>query len=221
MKQVKLWARRMQERLERGFPAIRLQEWVWRYRHWYRAHWAEGYLDTLAHPHRDQIVAAVAALEPESVLEIGCASGANLARLRQRLPGVRLVGVDINRKALQVARRHFAEDRDMEFREGRADRLEKLPGVDVVLFDAVLMFIAPDRIRAVLLESLRLASKGVVLNEYHAADRTDGLFDGGRWVYDLVALIRELAPGLRVDIQPSAFHGGLWDEYGTLITVRK
>lgn len=221
MKQVKRWLRRWQERLERGVPGIRLQEWAWRYRHWYRAHWAERYLDTLSHPHRDQIVAAVTALAPASVLEIGCASGANLARLRQQLPEARLLGLDINRPALRVARRYFTGDPDMTLIEGRADQLEQLPEVDVVLFDAILMFIAPDRIRTVLSESLRLAGKGLVLNEYHLEGHADGVFAGGRWVYDLIALIREAAPDVQVQIQPSDFRGGLWDEYGALITVTK
>ncbi|MDP2430849.1 MAG: hypothetical protein Q8O33_02340 [Pseudomonadota bacterium] len=73
----------------------------------------------------------------------------------------------------------------------------------------------------VLTEISRIARKGIVLNEYHAVGPINGHFDGGRWVYDLVALLRETVPAhARIETRKSAFSGGLWDQYGTLITVR-
>lgn len=221
MKRVRNLARRCQEWLERGPLGTRLQEWAWRYRHLYRRGWARGYLETLEHPHRAQLVEAIAALQPESILEIGCASGANLARLRERLPQARLFGLDINPEAIRVGRQHFAHDSRVQFTLGHADRLAALERQDVVLCDAVLMFIAPDRIHRVIREMARIARKGIVLNEYHAAGVVDGHFDGGRWVYDLIALLREtVSPHARIETRKSAFTGGLWDQYGTLITVR-
>jgi hypothetical protein len=92
--------------------------------------------------------------------------------------------------------------------------------VDVVLTDAVLMFIAPDRIQNVLAELGRVARKGLVLNEFHLAGETAGRFNGGRWVYDLVALIAQLFPQAQVHTRKSAFTGGAWDDYGTLVEVR-
>lgn len=216
-------ARRVQEWLERGPIGTRLQEWAWRNRHLYRRGWARDYLETIDHPHRAQIVEAVAAFQPESVLEIGCASGANLAGLRQRLPLARLHGLDINAEAVRVGREHFAHDRGTELSVGHADQLAAFPdhSQDVVLSDAVLMFVAPDRIHRVLAEIIRVARKGLVLNEYHAAGETRGHFDGGRWVYDLTALLRQRVPdNADIETRTSAFSGGLWDRYGTLITVR-
>ncbi len=223
MKSLRMLGRRVQEWLERGLVGTRLQEWVWRSRHLYRRDWARGYLDTLDHPHRTQIVEAVAAFQPDSVLEIGCASGANLARLRQRLPQAHLHGLDINAEAIRIGREHFADDRHIDLRVGHVDRLDAFAdhSTDVVLSDAVLMFVAPDRIHRVLSEIIRVARRGLVLNEYHAAGETRGHFDGGRWVYDLTALLRQLVPGkAEIETRASAFSGGLWDRYGTLITVR-
>jgi SAM-dependent methyltransferase len=223
VKRLKILVRRIEEWLERGPLGTRLQEWAWRNRHLYRRGWARGYLETLGHPHRAQIVEAVAAFQPESVLEIGCASGANLARLRQRLPHARLHGLDINAEAIRVGREHFAHDREIELSIGHADQLAAFAdqSQDVVISDAVLMFVAPDRIHRVLAEMIRVARKGLVLNEYHAAGENRGHFDGGRWVYDLAALLRHLAPGrASIEIHKSDFAGGLWDRYGTLITVR-
>lgn len=223
MKNLKALARRIQEWLERGPIGTRLQEWAWRTRHLYRRGWARGYLETLDHPHRAQIVEAVAAFRPDSVLEIGCASGANLACLRQSLPHARLHGLDINADAIRVGREHFAHDSGIELTIGHADQLAAFPdhSQDVVLSDAVLMLVAPDRIHRVLAEMIRVARKGLVLNEYHAAGQTRGHFDGGRWVYDLTALLGQLVPeNAQIETRASAFTGGLWDRYGTLITVR-
>lgn len=223
MKSLKALVRRIQEWLERGPIGTRLQEWAWRTRHLYRCGWAQGYLETLDHPHRSQIVEAVASFQPKHVLEIGCASGANLARLRRSLPHAWLHGLDINAEAIRVGQHHFAHDHRIDLRVGHADRLDAFAdhSTDVVLSDAVLMFVAPDRIHRVLAEIVRVAGKGLVLNEYHAAGETQGHFDGGRWVYDLTALLRQLVPGkAQIESRASAFNGGLWDRYGTLITVR-
>lgn len=223
MIRLKVLARRVEEWLERGPVGTRLQEWAWRNRHLYRRGWALHYLETIDHPHRTQIVEAVAAFQPESVLEIGCASGANLARLRQRLPHAHLHGIDINAEAIRVGRDHFANDRGIEWTVGHADQLATFAdhSQDVVLIDAMLMFVAPDLIHRVLAEVVRVARKGLVLNEYHAKGTTSGHFDGGRWVYDLIALLRQHVPeNTQIDAHPSALTGGLWDRYGTLITVR-
>lgn len=223
MKSLKILARRVEEWLERGPVGTRLQEWVWRTRHLYRRGWARGYLETFGHPHRAQIVEAVASFQPETVLEIGCASGANLARLRQSLPHARLYGLDINAEAVRVGREHFAHERGIDLFVGHADQLAAFPdhSQDVVLSDAVLMFVAPDRVQHVLAEMIRVARKGLVLNEYHATGETRGRFDGGRWVYDLTVLLRQFVPGsAHIETRASAFTGGLWDRYGTLITVR-
>ena len=225
LRMFKALGRRLQERLERGIIGTRLQEWIWRSRHLYRHGWAQGYLGTVDHPHRSQIVEAVSSFSPvDSVLEVGCASGANLVCLRERLPGTQLIGIDINRHAITTARRHFAArgDKNIRLLAGRADRLTDIPNasVDVVLTDAVLMFIAPDRIHDVVAELGRAARKGLVLNEYHFAGETAGRFDGGRWVYDIVALLAQQLPHARIQTRKSTFTGGTWDCYGTLIEVR-
>lgn len=225
LRTAKRLARRLQEWLERGVIGTRLQEWVWRNRHLCRKNWAQGYLETVDHPHRSQIVDAVFSFAPvQSVLEVGCASGANLVCLRERMPGVSLTGVDINRKAIAVARNHFAGlgDSQVRFLVGQADRLSGVAdaSMDVVLTDAVLMFIAPDRIRDVLAELGRVCRKGLVFNEYHCAGEVGGRFDGGRWVYDLAVLIGQQFPQARIQMKKSAFVGGAWDVYGRLIEVR-
>lgn len=224
LRPIKLAGRWLQEKLERGIVGTSLQEWVWRTRHLYRRNWAEGYLDTVQHPHRSQIVDAVSDFAPiDSILEVGCASGANLVRLRACFPDARLLGIDINRRAIAIAGTYFAQqgDNNVSFFISRADHLN-FPdaSIDVVFTDAVLMFIAPDRIGKVLNELCRVARKGLVFNEYHCPGSDNGHFEGGRWVYDLVALLRQQLPIAEIKASKSNFSGGAWDQFGTLIEVR-
>jgi SAM-dependent methyltransferase len=52
----------------------------------------------------------IASLKPSSVLEFGCSAGRNLNLLRQRLPEVPLVGMDLNRTAIEAGLRAFDLD---------------------------------------------------------------------------------------------------------------
>ena len=222
---IKRFIRLIQEFIERYLLGNLLQEWTWRLRHLYRKNWAEEYLASTNHPHRDQIVKSVESFQRvNSVLEIGCASGANLIRLRNALPKAHLIGVDINQQGISAARNYFAstDDNNINLIVGRADQLTDIQddSVDVVLVDAVLMFVTPDRIEKVLSEIIRIANKGIVLNEYHKVGELKGFFDGGRWVYDLSALLAKLAPNLDIRMKKSAFTGGSWDDYGCLFEAR-
>jgi len=218
-------ARMLQELLERHLVGGLMQEWGWRLRHIYRRGWAESYQESIAHSHRDQIVAAVAQFGSVSaVLEVGCASGANLIRLRAALPETFLAGVDINREGIRVAKSYFDMENDsyIELMVGKADQLDGVAdqSVDVVLTDAVLMFVTPDQIEQVIEEFVRVSRKGVVLNEYFEEGQMKGRFEGGRWIYDFPALVRKVVPQAVITISNSAFTGGLWDECGKLIEVR-
>lgn len=221
---VKQCIRSLQELLERHVLGAFFQEWGWRLRHLYRRGWAEDYLNSIQHPHRNQIIESVAAFsDVESILEIGCASGANLVRLRQALPDAYLFGVDINRQGIKVAREYFGARNDgkIVLDLARADRLEGFGdrSVDIVMTDAVLMFITPDKIGMVVDEMARVARKGIILNEYNLKGASGGLFDGGRWIYDFPALFRKSLPESNIYTMKSEFSGGLWDTYGQLIVV--
>jgi S-adenosylmethionine-diacylgycerolhomoserine-N-methlytransferase len=57
---------------------------------------------------RNAMVERVAALGPQRVLEVGCGTGRNLARLARALPAAELIGVDISPAMLDRARTHLA-----------------------------------------------------------------------------------------------------------------
>ncbi|MFB2550745.1 class I SAM-dependent methyltransferase [Ensifer soli] len=63
---------------------------------------------------RDRMIAGLAPPPGASVLEVGCGTGRNLARIARRYPGVRLFGLDISAEMLVSARASLA-------RSGRPD----------------------------------------------------------------------------------------------------
>jgi ubiquinone/menaquinone biosynthesis C-methylase UbiE len=180
----------MQEIIERNLVSLRLQEQIWKLRHFYRIGWAENSLKLNDHYHRVQIVGAVKKFKNiKSILEVGCGSAPNLINLRQKFPKARLFGVDVNSKAIDVAKNYFysKKDKNVKLKVGNINKIKFLSkSVDIVLSDAVLMCIPPDQILKVLKKLCRIANKGIIFNKYNKRGLgKKGYFDGGRWVYDL------------------------------------
>jgi 2-polyprenyl-3-methyl-5-hydroxy-6-metoxy-1,4-benzoquinol methylase len=74
--------------------------------------WAESWGDQyrLGPVHRRQreaFVKLITRLNPESVLDVGCGSGDNLAALAQALPHLVLAGADVSQEALGFAARRL------------------------------------------------------------------------------------------------------------------
>ena len=207
--------------LEERVFGTKLQEAIWRFRHLFRGKgWIEDYLASIDHPHRTQIAAAVAAFEPESALEVGCNAGPNLAVLLKARPGIRLIGIDINSAAIEIGKKHFAHHPNVELRVGTAADVAFVGSgaVDVVFSDALFMFIAQDKAQDVAREMVRVARRGIVLNEFHRSG-SGSSYEAGRWVHDLEALFKIAAPDARITRTRSDFTGGQWDSFGTLLVV--
>ncbi len=224
IKITKIIGRQLQELLERHVLGSFIQKIIWKFRHLYVKDWSLKYLYTIDRSHRIQISKAVISFASvESVLDIGCGPGANIAQLRSFLPNAKLTGIDINCSGVEVAKKFFASINDdrVEFAVKDLTNLTCLSdnSFDVVLTDAVLMFITPNDIDKVIKSFGRIAKKGIVLNEYHKQDLDNGLFDGGRWVYDYDFLFRTHFPKAKREIAKSNFNGGSWDKYGSLIKI--
>lgn len=212
--------------LETHVLGSRVQEWTWRTRHLYKGSgWVREYLCSTAHPHREQVVAAIAAFSPfESILEIGCNAAPNLILLADRFPHTRLMGIDINKQAIKTGEKHLKDlgVENIKLFVGKADQLGwiKDKSIDVVFTDAVLMFVGPDKIYGLLREMERIARKGLIFNEYHSLVPPAGNYDGGRWVYNYEKLFQESFPSAKWEIRKSMFTGGGWDKYGAFMEVR-
>ena len=135
------------------------------------ANWIANYQKSLTARHRDRIAAIIAALQPETLLEVGCHCGPNLVRLATECPTLAMIGIDANREAITagrtwVASRGLAER--IQLNVGRVpEQTQALPSgaFDVVLSCYALAYIAPQDLDAVLYDMGRLAAKAVILAE--------------------------------------------------------
>ena len=59
---------------------------------------------------RDTLIEGLECQPEMRVLEVACGTGRNMAKVRQRWPGVRLYGLDISEELLKNARRALGED---------------------------------------------------------------------------------------------------------------
>jgi ubiquinone/menaquinone biosynthesis C-methylase UbiE len=64
----------------------------------------------------------------KSILEVGCGSAPNLINLRQKFPKARLFGVDVNSKAIDVAKNYFysKKDKNVELKVGNINKIKFL-----------------------------------------------------------------------------------------------
>ena len=208
------------------------QEWLWRTRHLYKGtQWARSYCETIHHPHRPLLVAAIAEFAPlAAILEVGCNAGPNLYLLAQSLPAARLYGLDINPRAIEIGRRWLREAgvHNVELAVGKADDLGRFGdrSMDVVFTDALLMYLGPDKIGGVLDEMLRVIRKGLVCVEWHrpaTRGARGSYYYDAHWVHSFDALLRQRVPQAAIHINglpDEAFGDAGWGQFGAIVTVR-
>ena len=154
------------------------------------------------------------------MLEVGCNTGANLYLLAKTNPEAALYGIDINGHAVTRGQQWFRRSgmHQVRLSVSAVDSLSDFAtqSVDVVLSDAVLTHVGPDKLPRALAEMRRVARRGLVLNEYAAREPPPDNYDGGRFVYNYWALF----PGCVVEGERSDFQASGWDSYGWLFVVR-
>jgi len=185
----------------------------------------------LDHPHRQFILEHITRLGPwASLLEVGSGYGPNLYHLARRFPDAVLQGLDINPVSVSMGTAWLRKVGlpQVDLSVGRGDDLRKFANgeFDLVLTNAFLMYIGPDRIERTVGEMLRVARRHLILVE-HQWNEDDshgaGRFQSGRWMRDYEALLRRCAPGWRVDVTkvPAALWSDeAWQRFGCIITCR-
>lgn len=129
--------------------------------------WRQAYWNP-EHPHRDLIVKALSNIKFGSIIEIGCASGANLGRIKQAFPHVQIGGIDVSEDAIKTALEIFGDKADV-LEVGNATKIflsDK--STDVVLTDAVMIYIDPFDINKAIKEIKRVTRKNVLFVELHS-----------------------------------------------------
>jgi len=210
---------------ERYVLGTKLHELLWQVR-WFHQSGTCGDCDS----HRGFLAERVGKLAPfESLLEVGCGGGANLVVLARAYPGARFYGVDISARAIRAAETVLSREAiaNAAVFVGRAEDLRSFEdkSVDVVLTDAALMYVGPDKITRTISELARVARKGLIFNEWH-------LFEEGgsglrrywyyaHWVHDYTRLLGTMlgVKAIHVERLPPGLwsSGGGWEAYGALI----
>lgn len=147
----------------------------WLNRHLYNGEcWIDSYWKSRNHPHRFFSVERICKFSPNSVLEIGCACGPNLYHIAKKLPDAEVRGLDINPIAVQRGNELLKREgiSNVKLEVGKAQELKQFAdqSFDVVFTDAVLIYIAPDEIKQVVKEMLRIGCV-LVLNEWHSFNK--------------------------------------------------
>jgi len=126
--------------------------------------WQKDYLDSWNHPHRYFISSLLTRFQWISLIEVGCASGANLMNIVKNFQGKQVGGFDVNAEAIELAKKTF---QGAILKVGSVeDMMMSDDSTDVVLSDMCLIYVSnPDK---AIKEMKRVTRKYLVLSELHS-----------------------------------------------------
>lgn len=185
--------------------------------------WVESYWNTKDHPHRALLVHGVETLkinhQINTILEVGCGAGTNIALLKDYFPTVDYFGVDISEHAITKASKFLP---DVTYRV--ADVLQ-LPfadkSMDVVISDACLMYIDDLNIAKALKEIDRIARHGIILIEWHD-ESLGGVVRESHWARNYQALLKSLGyQTIQLKITKDLWPEKNWMKFGVAIIARR
>jgi len=186
--------------------------------------WVEDYWASESHPHRQLIVDAVGHCEPfESLLELGCSVGVNISLLRKKFPYLKdsnLAGIDINEDSIKSAKEHLPA---IDWQVRGLDRV--LPFVeksfDIVLADAVLMYIDSTHIESMIGEMDRVSKKAIVVCDWYD-ESLKGVVKDFHWARDYGKLLEVLGYKVeKVKITKAYWNSNNWVRNGYIFIAKK
>jgi SAM-dependent methyltransferase len=120
-------------------------KYFWKYRHLINSNVWNGYYDSHNSVRRNYYSKIVKKMNIKSVFEFGCASGPNLRAIQKNSSQkIYVVGLDLNKSAIRLARENFIED--FSFFSDNADRDEiveklkewRISSFNLAIYDRVL-----------------------------------------------------------------------------------
>jgi trans-aconitate methyltransferase len=131
-----------------------------------KINWVESYLNP-DHPHRKLIVETLRQFKFRSVLELGCAAGANLYNIKKAFPWADIGGIDWNADAIETAKKVFPGA--SVFQVGEAtDVYLGTKGADIILTDMAYIYLDRKNFAKAIQEAKRTARNGVIFCEFHS-----------------------------------------------------
>lgn len=183
--------------------------------------WIEEYVASKDHPHRELILEALKQFYPfAGILEVGCNAGPNLVRIAEVYPETQLAGVDVNADAVSYAREQVPS---AMLSVGEASELPFMDSTfDIVIADAVLMYVSPEDIHQTLEEMDRVARRGIILVEWRD-DNSHGKVVDGHWARNYGLLLGELGYDVEaIKLTEDQWPSENWTKNGWLyIAVRR
>ncbi len=214
--------------VDRSPWSYRWQAFKWKLRYLLnKGAYVPAFETLIKQPHRTLVRDAVLALDPRSVLDVGCGRGANLFLLSQARPDLQLIGTDVSEQAITSSRAELERHGIVNVRLEVADAMKLSAfsdnSIDVLLADAVLMYVPPRQIERTLGEMLRVCRRGLVLSTWQSKVAGAGICDEGMWIYDYGQLLGRLG---NLRLETATYPDGAWSDvrwrrYGVIYTVRR
>lgn len=187
-----------------------------------RIDWATHY-GNWDHPHRFFISQILKTFHWLSLIEMGCGAGANLMNIVKNIPSRQVGGVDINTDAIAVAEKAF---KNGLFKVNSADDVMMSDkSTDVVLVDAVYIYVDPSKIRKYVREAKRIARNYILLCEFHSTSWWNRLalkVNTGYNAYDWRRLLEseDFYDIALWKIPKEAWSGTPWEQFGYIILAK-
>ncbi len=193
--------------------------------------WLIGYWNSKSHPHRKLLIEKISNYSPSSILEIGSNCGPNLYLIAKKFPNVKIKGIDINPMAVKMGNELLKKEgiTNVELSIGKAGELNQFldKSFDVIFTDATLIYIGPDKIKKVIKDMIRIASKALVLLEWHYENQSRdsnglGVYHYGHWKRNYINLLQQFVPKEKINltkINREIWPDKNWAEVGYIIEV--
>ena len=209
------------QNLNKFFRVSFFDEIYWKVRNC-NGDWKDGqsYLQSVNHSHRQEILDIIGKKYNRgfSLLEVGCNSAPNLIAIQRAFPFTALSGVDINKKAIKEGQKNT---QNIKLSVANADSLPFIDkSFDIVLLDAVLMYVGPDKILKVISEIKRVAREMIIIVDFHDNVGVDGKIDEklGHWVRDYEAIFKDYKTEIK-KIDRKLWDSWNWSRLGHFITI--
>lgn len=181
--------------------------------------WIYGYAQSVDHPHRTLILDALKEMKFGSLLEVGCNSGPNLMNIQRDFPVAKLAGFDLNAEAIKVAKKVLKNKVSLGVGTVRYIPWQDKT-FDVVLCDAVLMYVQPKDVAQVMAELERVARKAIIIVDRFA---TEDSVCGHVWGRNYTKLLKDM--GYKVEVKkitkaqwPTSKN---WQKYGRIFVAHR
>lgn len=181
--------------------------------HWSNTpEWSQPGYEGFKDDRREWFAGKVLEMNPTSVLEVGCFGGYNLRHLNKIDPSVELIGVDINPSALEYAKQNLPSLKTVRSSIYALSQFES-NSVDVVITAGVLIHIpnwdlTTDQEDTFLIQGIadqfaRIARKGILHAEHHAANFSKMPMKGMRYIHNFRVLYSHHAVKVEEALNPS------------------